>query len=537
MLYKANQKVDNGDMEMRPYANNLDKLKAGTLFRSIQKENSEPENIALGQVSKELAFLQRQSQYVNEIERVLKELKLTVSLIRNSKGGEVPEEVSRQELLAYHQGNFLTLVHQMKDKIIQLVHLMTETTIPDKPSIEYDMPLADLLRRKQQLLQEIGIEEAVKQWGQEHPTSGIAVALRKRTHHHHRVSGLRYDEDFINLNFTDIATQPSFQQGLTDYGKGQIEKMRAASTERLFAGALTKAENTLKAIRENIEHVSDALVRHFKLPISQEEAAKIINDQSSMLASFDVVNRCSIEKVHEPHKSMLNDLLVNIREKHRDEVVSVYLVGSLGRGEYEEGYSDINVYIILNVDDEAGQALREDFMFSLRVFSEKEFLSERSRKFRVIAKADGILLYGKDLMKDEKLPKAGLFLALILNDDILNTLDDAKKWADENPTASQRDIAKKSRRLAKRLIDFIYGVAMSNKPHYTASRKERVEHILKVLPDGKVIDTLMGVTRYGVGELESFRNMIEGFRPKAEANLKKMRDVQVALERNQTQQG
>ena len=161
MLYKANQKVDNGDMEMRPYANNLDKLKAGTLFRSIQKENSEPENIALGQVSKELAFLQRQSQYVNEIERVLKELKLTVSLIRNSKGGEVPEEVSRQELLAYHQGNFLTLVHQMKDKIIQLVHLMTETTIPDKPSIEYDMPLADLLRRKRQLLQEIGEERVL----------------------------------------------------------------------------------------------------------------------------------------------------------------------------------------------------------------------------------------------------------------------------------------------------------------------------------------------------------------------------------------
>lgn len=519
-------------MEIKPYANNFEKLKAGTLFRSIQKENGEPENIALGQVSKELKFLQRQSQYVGEIERVLKELRLTTTLIKECRTMAVPAGVSKQELLAYYQGNFLTLVHQMKDKVLQLVYLMTEGTVPEKPSIENDVSVFDLLHKKQEDLKTIGIEDEIKEWEQNSPTGGIAVALRKRTHHHHRVSGLKYDQDFLNLGFTDIATDPNFQQGLTDYGKEQIEKMRLESTERLFTGALSKAQSTLASIEENIEKISNALVSHFKLPISQEEASAIITKQGEMLGSFDVVNRCSLDKVPEPHRSMLNDLLVNIQAKHRDEVISVYLVGSLGRGEYEEGYSDINVYIILNADDEEGQALREDFMFSLRVFSEKEFLSERSRKFRVIAKADGILLYGKDLLKDEKLPKAGLFLALILNDDILETLDKAKKWADENPSAPQRDIAKKSRRLAKRLLDFIYGVAMSNKPQYTASRKERVERILEEFPDKKVIDTLMGMTRYGVGEMESFYNTVEGFREKAEMNLKKMQDVKTALEEN-----
>lgn len=519
-------------MEIKPYVNNFEKLKVGTLLRSIKKENEEPENIALGQISKELAFLQRQSQYVTEIERVLKELRLSVSLIQGCKTAILPEGVSRQELLAYYQGTFLTLVHQMKDKVLQLVHLMTEGKVPERPSVENDVSVSDLLHKKQTELQKIGIENAIKEWEQESPNSGIAVALRKRTHYHHRVSGLRYDRDFINLGFTDIVNNPNFQQGLTDYGKEQIEKMRLESTERLFSGALSKTQNTLVVIEENIEKISEALVSFFKLPISQEDAADIINKQSEMLGSFDVVNRCSIEKVPEPHRSMLNDLLSNIQAKHKDEVVSVYLVGSLGRGEYEEGYSDINVYIVLNADDEEGQALREDFMFSLRVFSEKEFLSERSRKFRVIAKADGILLYGKDLLKDEKLPKAGLFLALILNDDILETLDNAKKWADENPDAPQRDIAKKSRRLAKRLIDFIYGVAMSNKPQYTASRKERVEKILEEFPDKKVIDTLMGLTRYGVGEMQSFYNTVEGFRDKAEMNLKKMQDVKIALEDN-----
>jgi len=519
-------------MEIKPYANNFEKLKAGALFRSVQKENGEPENIALGQVSKELKFLQRQSQYVGEIERVLKELRLTTALIKECKTMTVPAGVSRQELLAYYQGNFLTLVHQMKDKVLQLVYLMTEGIVPEKPSIENDVSVSDLLHKKNKDLVAIGIENEIKEWEQDSPTGGIAVALRKRTHHHHRVSGLKYDQDFLNLGFTDIATDPNFQQGLTDYGKEQIEKMRLESTERLFSGALSKAQSTLISIEENIEKISNALVSHFKLPISQEEASEIITKQSEMLGSFDVVNRCSLDKVPQPHRSMLNDLLVNIQTKHKEEVVSVYLVGSLGRGEYEEGYSDINVYIILNADDEEGQALREDFMFSLRVFSEKEFLSERSRKFRVIAKADGILLYGKDLLKDEKLPKAGLFLALILNDDILETLDKAKKWADENPSAPQRDIAKKSRRLAKRLLDFIYGVAMSNKPQYTASRKERVEKILEEFPDKKVIDTLMGMTRYGVGEMESFYNTVEGFREKAEMNLKKMQDVKTALEEN-----
>src|SRR3989344_555307 len=519
-------------MELTSLKTNLDKLLAGALFRSVQKENGEPENIALGQISKELRYLQRQSEYAREIERVLKELRLTTSLISGCRTIELPAGVSRQELLSYYQGSVLTLVHQMKDKVVQLVHLTTEDTVPERPTLENDISVADLLRRKLQLLEEIGIVEDIKLWEQDHPTSGIAVALRKRTFHHHRVSGLRYDKDFVNLGFTDIATQPSFQQNLSDYGKEQIEKMRSESTERLFSGALEKAEKTLQEIEENVEKISGALVSHLKLPTSQEEVAKIMSDQSAMLGSFDVVNRCSYDKVPQPHKALLEDLLSIIRAKQKDKVVAIYLVGSLGRGEYEEGYSDINLYIVLNVEDEVGQLLREDFNFSLRVFSQEEFLSDACKKFRIITKAVGILLYGTDLAKDEKLPKAGLFLALILNEDILATLDEAAKWTQENPTATPMQISRKSRRLAKRLIDFIYGVVMSNKPQFTASRKERVEKIIEMYPENqKMLETLVGVSRYGVGEAESFNNMVEGFRPKAKANLKKMREVKTALEK------
>lgn len=521
-------------MEMKAYANNLEKLRVGTLLRSLQKENEEPENIALDQVSKELRFLQRQWQYVAEIERVLKELRMTVFLIQNCKDGELPNGVNRQELLTYYQGVFLTLVHQMKDKLTKVVNLITEEEIPEDPSVEKDVKVSELLRKKQKLLQDIGIEEEMMRWDQENQKSGIAVALRKRTYHHHRVSGLRYDKNFLNLCFTDVVGQPAFQSQLTDYGKERIEKIRAESIEQFFVEVLDKAESTLRDIEANIEKVSEALVIYFKLPISQEEATKIIADQSAVLGSLEIINKSSLDKIPERYKTLLDELLKKIKEKHHEKVVAVYLVGSLGRGEYEEGYSDINIYIILNEDDSVGQISRHDFGLNLRVFTKDCFMSDISKKFRFIARADGVLLYGEDLTKDEKLPKAGLFLALELNDDILDILDEAMKWVEENPTATPIQISQKSRWLAKRLIDFIYGVAMSNKPQYTASRKERIERILEEFPERKVIDTLMGVTQYGVGELGSLKNMIEGFREKAETNLKRMQEVKIGIKKNKT---
>ena len=134
-------------MTLESRKTNLDKLKTGCLFRSLQKENGEPENIAIGQISKELRFLQRQSEYASEIERVLKELRLTVSLIKESKNRDPIAGMSRQEILAYYQGVFFALVHQIKDKLVQLVYLITEEVVPEKPAIEKDVSVSDLLRK------------------------------------------------------------------------------------------------------------------------------------------------------------------------------------------------------------------------------------------------------------------------------------------------------------------------------------------------------------------------------------------------------
>lgn len=411
---------------MKAYKNYFEKLKVGALLRSIQKENSEPENIALGQVSKELRYLQRQSQYVTEIERVLRELRLTIFLIKGSRTADVPDGVSKQDLLVYYQGNFFTLVHQMKDKILQLVNLMTETTIPEKPAIENDIKLADLLKNKVKILQAIGVETEMREWEQDSQTSKISVVLRKRLFYHHRISGLQYNNDFLNLNFTDIATQDNFQQALSDYGKEQIKKMREESIDNLFSEALSKAEGTLGAIYQNIEKISEALVKYFKLPISQEEIEKTIDDQNIMFESFKVVNRSSMDKIPETQLLMLDAFIQQIKQ-NKEQIEVIYLVGSLGRGEYEDGYSDINIYVILNIDELSKELPQENDIFNLKVFTKAQFLSEQYKKYRIITKIDGIILHGEDITKEEKLPKAGLFLALILNDDIIDILNSTKQ--------------------------------------------------------------------------------------------------------------
>ena len=265
---------------MKHLESNFEKLKLGCLMRSIQKENSEPKNIAIGSVSKELRYLQRQSEYTSEIERVLKELRLTTFLIAETKQSKINETVgiNKQEILLYYQGIFLTLVHQIKDKIIQLVFLITEETIPEKPATEKNISVSNLLHKKKSVLENIGIEDEIKQWEQNSPTSKIAVALRKRTQYQHRVSGLRYDNDFLKLGFTDIVSQPQFREMLSDLGKQQIEKIKTESSERLFSSAEAKAKDTLAVIEENIEKISLALVNHFKLPISEKEVADIVRN-------------------------------------------------------------------------------------------------------------------------------------------------------------------------------------------------------------------------------------------------------------------
>lgn len=521
--------------------NSFEELRKGLLFRCLKKESEEPAKAAMGRVSTELRFLQRQSEYATEIARVLEELDLTVSLIvevKDKTDKELPASTNRQKLLLYYQGSFFNLVHQMKDKILQLVNLMTEETVPQKPDRESDVSLRDLLDKKGGRLSDLGIRRPLELWNQEDPNSPIAVVLRRRTTHHHKISRLRYNEDVQKVQLVETMENPQLRSLLTQYGIDQFAKMKAESVERLFSNVHSKTKKTLEVIQNNLDEIAELLIAHFKLPVSDTEIGEIYQVYGKTLNSFEIRNKASFEKIPKMHQEKIKTMIRGFGDLLENRIEAVYLAGSLGRGEYEEGYSDVNIYIVTASEPRGLQeSIREiipyDQELSLLIFRKKEFLSEKCRKYRFIAHSDGILLYGNDLLQGEKFPKPGLYLALLLNEDFVEKLEAIEEWIRNNPEAPPTEISKKSKAFAKDTVSFVYGVTISNKPQYTSSRRERVLRINEMYPRNRerdTLDTLLRVMKYGVGTLESLRNLVSGFRPQALRNLEKMKKTRSKLD-------
>ncbi len=513
-------------------ATTLNQLKLGLLMRNQKKETEEPANIAIGQESKELRFLERQMEYAMEVDRVLSELKITVKLIADLKDNcEVKiSETTPKDLLVYYQGAFFSLVHQMKDKILQLVNLMTEKKIPDKPTKEKDISLRNILKNKSGIIDNLGIRKKLVFWQQENPKSSVAVVLRKRTEYHHKISRLRYNKDVLNLGFVETMENPKFNLKLSSYGLERIDKIKKESTERLFNDTYRKTTETLRDIEENINKISEMLISYYKLPITGKEVKEIFNTYNEMLESFEIKNKTSFEKISKLCLKRIMRMIKEIDKISDNKIDAIYLFGSVGRGEYQEGYSDFNIYLITSLDGEFLKKIISLIPYkkelSLKVFKKEEFLSAQSKKYRFIVFSDGLLLYGNDLLKDEKFPKAGLKLAFLLNNDILEKIELAEKWALDNPEALPVEISERSKRIVKDMINFLYGIVVSNKPHYVSSQEEKIASMKKMYPENSnLLNTLTEVSKYGLGTFESFKNLIIGFKPTAITNLKKMREV------------
>ena len=169
----------------------FDQLKSGLLLASIEQTTKEPENYVLERISHQALFLQKRSRYAQEVDRVIDELRITVSLMEHIPGKFQVQDLSAKEenLLLYFQGIFFDLIHQVKDKLLQLVYLLTFDTVPDTPYEEKDVTLSDLLRRRHETLKAYDLEHLLRVWSQD-SSSGIGVVLRKRTIYHHGVSSL-----------------------------------------------------------------------------------------------------------------------------------------------------------------------------------------------------------------------------------------------------------------------------------------------------------------------------------------------------------
>jgi len=512
----------------------LKNLSVGLLMRVYEKESTEPENVATNRESFDRVFYSRQWQYCHDLDRVLKELKLTEQLINSVETqDQLPDGYKKQDLVIYYQGVYLGLVHQIKDKIFQIVNLITEAKTPAEPNKEKSKAkVKSVLKNKATPIEEMGIRKELAEWDDKDSDSVIAIALRLRRQHHHQTSNLPLNKDFQQMTAIEMFLDPASADFLSDYGKKRLSQLQKESSQRFFADARSKAKSTTEAIEENIEKVSTAIVTYYSLPAGEKDVAEIMSRYQKMMNSLEISNQCSLDKIPQYYKEKLKKILQDVEEATGVSDEAVYLVGSLCRGDYQEDISDINLYVILAADSSRSEEAQISGSISfagldLRGFFRNQFKSDKNKKYRFIAHHDGVLLKGNDLIGNEVFPKPGAHLALLLNGDHLKNLDELTAWIEAHLNATPYMISEKSKYLAKGMIDFIYGVVIANKPQFSFNREERIQAIIDMYPENKKsMDSLAGVVKYGVGDLDSLRNMIEGNREQVMKNIAKLEALQ-----------
>jgi predicted nucleotidyltransferase len=462
----------------------LELLKEGLFMKEIDTQSNEPHHYVLDLISPTVMLSSWRSEYAGEMKRVLSELRITIELIK----GIAITEANAKELLLYYQGIYLHLTHQMKGKLFGLIRLIIEEDEQHEPIKDDDIKLKKLLEQNDKLLNKIGITDQLKEW--DHGTSRpIGITLDRRTNYHHRRSALHLNEALQNFDFSRIMLK---QEGvkLTDERIEEFQKMEKDSFTKWKADMIEKTSNTLIAIEENINQIAEKLISYFDIPIANEKKVDIINKHQKMYDSFKIENDTLVENLP---KKLIEGINKIINEsKLKEYIETVYIVGSLPRGDFNPVWSDFNMYMILKDDAVESKTIVADKLneipeLKLEIFSVSDFKndSQKSRKARFICWADGLVIYGNDLIGKEDFPKAGMDLAILLNYDLYEDIESYEEWVRQNQGYTEKAIGKKSKEIAKRIVDFIYGIAITNKPSYTSNRIERIKHIDKCFPDNK----------------------------------------------------
>ena len=177
----------------------LSQLSTGLSLLICKQEMAEPKNVVINRKSFEHDIIQKRHSYSVDLEQVLNELKMTRDFIigidrsQQNKNKYVPEEI-----INYYTGIFLNHVHQIKDKLFQLVYLMIADKPFNKIYKEKKIKVAKFVRDNKDILKIMGIDEHLIEWQEENNTA-ISVALRKRTRHHHYLSPLTFNMVYQNI--------------------------------------------------------------------------------------------------------------------------------------------------------------------------------------------------------------------------------------------------------------------------------------------------------------------------------------------------
>lgn len=515
----------------------LSQLNRGLLVLNIKKEMEESAYTAMDRITKNRKVVQRRQEYCSEIERVIYEAKLTTHLLSEVQtetkvGSKVhpPEEV-----ISYYNGIFLDQVHQLKDKLfrmVALILLVPETAQDNQKKDPKEIKYQSFMDKNEAELKKIDVFELLSQWG----SGNLAVALSKRTHHHHFVSTLHLNDDFQKIKMSRLMLNPVQPVLLSEFGRKKMTEIGEESFKKWREEIVQKQQNTIDEIEQNIEQVAEKLITHFKIPATPEEAASIVNGYTEFLSSFDIENQTSASKIPEDLKKFIDEMVTLGKKMFGEKLNSVYLVGSCARGEFIPGSSDINMYFIL--DEEGTDSIFRDHhpLMNITILTKNAFMLDQHKKDRFICWSDGILLHGEGIKFDKKeFPKPGTLLCLLLNRGFIEKLEAIKYEVAALDNPSAKTLRPYTLKATKIVMDFDFGVAMANKPFYTASRIGKINYTKEAWPNERRTITLEQLYKDNASIRQAdFAMLVDVFLENARPNYQKLLDVEAEIVKDNT---
>jgi len=515
--------------------NKLSQLNRGLLMLNIQKEMEEPGYTAMDRISKNRKVVSRRQEYCSDLERVIDEAKFTTHLLSEVQNQtKVSKKIYEpEEIISYYNGIFLDQVHQLKDKLFRMIALLLlvpETAQDNQKKDPKEIKYQPFMNKNESLLKKIEIYDLLSQWGK----NNLAVALKKRTNHHHFVSTLRLNNDFQKIKMSKMMLDPTKPMLLSEYGRKRISEIGEESFKKWREEIVTKQQTTIDEIEKNIEQVAEKLIIYFKIPTTPQELALIANKYTEFLSSMDINNQANITKISPTIKEIVDEFVKFCKKEINKKLVSVYLVGSSGRGEFIPGSSDINLYVITNTGKFGSYSNDSVKPMNVIFLSKEEFLSKSYKKDRFICWSDGILLCGEEIKFDKKeFPKPGTLLCLLLNRGFIEKLEKIKGDVKALNNSDAKTLRPYCLKAIKIVMDFDFGVAMANKPFYTASRDGKLKYTKEAWPNERRTITLEQLYKGSATiRKEDFPILIDNFLGNAKINYKKLLDIEAEINKD-----
>ncbi|HMH70144.1 MAG TPA: hypothetical protein VK502_02000 [Candidatus Saccharimonadales bacterium] len=461
----------------------LAQLRVGLLMLIYKQTLTEKEYDVIGRQTFQYSVVSNRHSYAGELERVLDELKLTAELLSGvgEKHNGKHKVHEPEELISYYNGVFLDAVHQAKDKLMRLIDYLAAEDGPRKrPFDEAKKVGVSSIRKKHGvILKESGIDELVGDW--EENDKAIGVALRKRTKHHHFLSQLQLTDDYQKLRMSRTMLKPTTLEQLNEDGKKRMVELGEKSFKKYRDDVVAKVDTCIEKIEVSLDAIAEKLITYYKVPTDPAELAQIGVEYMDFLSSLNIKNETNISKLQSEVKDQVINTTSSMIQEMSDEVVSVYLAGSAARGEFIPGTSDLNLYIITHGYTRIFDS--SHLPVTMYVISEKDLYDDKHKKDRFILWSDGVLMHGKKQeFGSKEFPKPGTMLTMLLNRGAIEKMEAWQKEIEALKDPDRLTLRLYSLKVARTMMDYAFGVAMSNKPFYSASRKKKIAHIKEVFP-------------------------------------------------------